>query len=549
MARKRTGQVRFRGGKWTARVTVAKGKRQTFTLPTCTDQESARSRAGLLADIAGRLRDASQLDLAPSILERAASCPEGRLGDVERVVAAALVGNAAKDAHNAGLTFKDLATKWTKGELARDYPDHVKVRRSIDKEVMRLDTHVYPLVGHVPVADFTIDHAEQVMRALPSGFARATRRHVAQLLHRVLGLAVYPTRLIESNPLPRGWLPSPGKPKALTFLFPDEDATLLGCTDVPLAHRVLYGFLAREGMRKGEALSLCWRDLDLERGAVTLDMNKSDDPRAWAMSAGVAEALQAWHDHCDPEDDDERVFAGLGDVHASTLREHLSTAGVERAQLFERSKVRQPMRLHDLRATFVTLALAHGRSEAWVADRTGHRSSQMINRYRRAARTVAELGLAELGSLVDAIPEFKRPPKGAEGGGGTSEARENATESTNGPRGGMADAVGLKPTDLRVIPVRTRAGPPTRIVERFEWGGTGWRADRGSSARLVAGLSASLSTFVGASLISDDRAIGPQAVEGPEGGMPPSRCCRDGATPMAPFIRNSSSVSRRWGRW
>ena len=37
------------------------------------------------------------------------------------------------------------------------------------------------------------------------------------------------------------------------------------------------------------------------------------------------------------------------------------------------------LRAHDLRGTFVTLALAVGQTEAWVTDRTGHLArSQMI---------------------------------------------------------------------------------------------------------------------------------------------------------------------------
>ena len=55
-------------------------------------------------------------------------------------------------------------------------------------------------------------------------------------------------------------------------------------------------------------------------------------------------------------------------------REHLRAAGITRPVLFEKSKARQPIRLHDTRATFITIALANGKSEAWVQDRTGHRS-------------------------------------------------------------------------------------------------------------------------------------------------------------------------------
>jgi hypothetical protein len=41
-----------------------------------------------------------------------------------------------------------------------------------------------------------------------------------------------------------------------------------------------------------------------------------------------------------------------------------------------------------------------------VADRTGHKSSAVINRYRRAARTWGELALGELVPHDLEIPEF-----------------------------------------------------------------------------------------------------------------------------------------------
>jgi len=94
------------------------------------------------------------------------------------------------------------------------------------------------------------------------------------------------------------------------------------------------------------------------------------------------------------------------DQSAGVLRADLKTAGVTRAELFERTAVRQPLRVHDLRATFVTVNLANNKTETWVADRTGHRSSSMINRYRRQARTWAELGLGRLTELDVALPEL-----------------------------------------------------------------------------------------------------------------------------------------------
>jgi len=87
-------------------------------------------------------------------------------------------------------------------------------------------------------------------------------------------------------------------------------------------------------------------------------------------------------------------------------REHLRLAGIDRAKLFEKTDVRLPVRAHDMRATFITVALANGKSEGWIQDRTGHRSSIMINRYRRVARTVAESMLGDLAPMDGAMEEL-----------------------------------------------------------------------------------------------------------------------------------------------
>ncbi len=82
--------------------------------------------------------------------------------------------------------------------------------------------------------------------------------------------------------------------------------------------------------------------------------------------------------------------------------------GVTRSKLFEENE--SPpcyLGLNDLRATSVTVSLALGKTEAWITDRTGHRSSQMIYAYKRAARTHAELELGGFMPMWEAIPELR----------------------------------------------------------------------------------------------------------------------------------------------
>src|SRR5690606_7334475 len=87
------------------------------------------------------------------------------------------------------------------------------------------------------------------------------------------------------------------------------------------------------------------------------------------------------------------------------------------------------------------------RTETWVADRTGHKSSQMINRYRRAARSASELGLGELSPMVDSVPELGQssprdcPKRVVQR---TKKRYQPSDITTESRSGGMADAADSK---------------------------------------------------------------------------------------------------------
>jgi hypothetical protein len=90
---------------------------------------------------------------------------------------------------------------------------------------------------------------------------------------------------------------------------------------------------------------------------------------------------------------------------ADMFRKDLLTAKVDRAELLDTSSpLRRQVRLHDLRASMVTIGLANGRPEEWVRRRTGHTSSA-LERYRRVAATLRELTLGDWTPLDGAIPE------------------------------------------------------------------------------------------------------------------------------------------------
>jgi integrase len=331
----------------------------------------------------------------------------------------------------------------------------------------------YKSIGDVSLTHFTVDDAERAMAELPDGRSPATRRHYAQLISKLLRLAEYPCRLIARSPLPRGFLPQPGSRPALSYLYPAEDARLLACTEVPLGMRLLYGMLAREGLRLGEALELRWRHLDLTHGTVRLERTKTGEARTWALSDGVVAAFRCLRSQ---HEDDDLVFSDVRTKAANAFRVHLRIAGVTRAELFERTPHRRPIRIHDLRATFITLALANGRTETWVQARTGHTTSASGNCYRRQARHASELHLGELMPLHEAIPDLPStavPQNAIDHDGGAGSSRAAALVAPRSVSQGVSHRVSHAPRATRarapsypsaLKEVRERGVEPPRLA-------------------------------------------------------------------------------------
>ena len=323
---------------------------------------------------------------------------------------------------NGQTSFATLAKLWVTGKLHQVAPRTCKLKESARDDLVRLEKYVLPAIGHVPLIEFAGRNGRELLQQVAAyadeispGLAIATMRQILQVVRRVLGFAVAPLMILDAQPIQRGDIPTARSTKAKSFIYPDEDAKLLGCTKVPVVRRLFFGTLDREGFRPKEAVLLCWRDVDLERGVVSLDKNKTDDPRAWALDPSVVRALALWKAKFTIIDGHELIFRDPVSLvplkpvsYATSFRRALRRAGVTRPQLFDRSEHRQPIRAHDLRSTFVTISLALGKTEAWVTARTGHKSSAMVRTYQRTAASYAELNLGPLTPLDTAIPELTK---------------------------------------------------------------------------------------------------------------------------------------------
>jgi len=389
-------------------------------------------------------------EMVEALVKSAAGADATKVGAITRAVDGFCEGKIPKatprpvDAKN---TVRGIAGRWTSGELARLYPDHVREKKSARDDAYRLAILCETSIADVPVERLSLDVIDTAMgeieearqrvedrRAAERGrsskrlasLAPGGRRQYAQLVSRITAMAVYPLKLIAVSPIPKGWLPAVPNDKAKGLIYPDEERAFLADARHALHWRTFFGALTRLGFRADEAAGLTMSSVDLKRGIVVLDDTKTDDARAptYAEVPTLIETLRWWAEtyrrDAGPNEpffvqpNGERIRVdGLAARYRTMLEASLRDAGLYRVELFVGGDRRMRIRPHDLRGAFTTYALANGRTETWVMDRTGHRSSHMVNRYRRVARTVAEAELGDLVPLADAIPEATAAVKAA----------------------------------------------------------------------------------------------------------------------------------------
>lgn len=407
-------RLRKKGTAWSVRLRFGEGQDSWFDLNVPAEQaEMAEDRRRRLQRLAQLLKAAGKIAKSREILTQAAS---ERTERAFRNIEVAVEGFSpeAVAAEGRAPTFRQVAEDWTSGRLAERFPEAVPAKTEEGRESDRAMLRVfYPALGDLPLPAITEEDTDRARALIPASLHPETRANYLQKLHQIFGFAAGPMRLIERSPIRVVKRVRP-KRTVFWFLYPDEDAKLLACTRIPLAYRILYGFLTRNGTRISETLRLTRDHLDLDRGKIHLEAEwtKTGNARFWDLSTDVRSALSTWLEIDDVKS--SRVFHGERSptLNRNTVlrrfQQDLEWAGIERPELRVSTPGSRRLRLHDLRASFVTLALRQGRPLPWIMDRSGHENIQTIEKYRRLVRHADEAGLPQWFSGLDqAIPELR----------------------------------------------------------------------------------------------------------------------------------------------
>jgi integrase len=314
-----------------------------------------------------------------------------------------------------GATFADAAAEWLRYvEQDRDVkPSTLTDYRSV------VASRLLPEFGPLPLEDITPRRIEEWRASLGAGrpLTNRTRNKSMTILGGIMERARKVFRL-PSNPV-RDVEKLRERYDATQFEFySPEEVWALVRSAASEQDGAIFLTAAFTGLRRGELIALRWRDVDFERSSIRvsgsyangeLTTPKSGHGRVVPMVPEVAEALARLAQRGFSDHDDELVFPGeLGKyLDGSALRRRF-VAACARAGL-------RPIRFHDLRHTFGTLAVRGAESIVELQTWLGHaevRTTMRYTHYREqqdAAERLAKAFQPASGDAVEPRSETPRP--------------------------------------------------------------------------------------------------------------------------------------------
>jgi integrase len=311
----------------------------------------------------------------------------------------------------------------TVSELADRYLDeHARLHKrpaSVRADEGNIERHVKPRLGNVRVSDLSRQELADFHRALRKTPVAANR--CLALLGKMLACAQL-WGIRDDNPA-RG-VPKYREKRRDRFLTEAEFAALGAALRVAEAQNTedrfviaAFRLLAVSGLRRGEIVSLRWRDVDLKRRRLTLRDAKTGDRVAIMNPAmqSIFEALRANREKAlavrrkpSRKPREASFYVLPGRTHGQPL------SGLDRpwGRICGEAEL-EDVRIHDLRHSFASFAAAGGLSLPAIGALLGHKSAQTTQRYvdwtetplERASDQVA----TSIASAMEADPEDVAP--------------------------------------------------------------------------------------------------------------------------------------------
>jgi integrase len=269
----------------------------------------------------------------------------------------------------------------------------------------RIEGHLIPLLGRLPVASVTRQDVERSMHAIAEGETRSrlirggrgAARRTINLLGAIFTFAIE-QQLRADNPCRgvRRYSENRRERRLSDAEYSALGAALRGSEFLPQVIGAVR-FLCLTGWRCGEALHLRWQDVDLaRRTAILADTKTGRSIRPLSQAA------------CNVLQNQSRLLANEL-VFPSSRGMRLTSFTWQMRRATDRAGLPSDISAHVLRHSFASLAADLGYSDATIGSLIGHRGQSVTSRYMHfadgpllaAADAVADATAERMG---DALP-------------------------------------------------------------------------------------------------------------------------------------------------
>lgn len=322
------------------------------------------------------------------------------LDQVEREVAFGV----HPDPHNGRIRVGEFVDKYLSSRVDVEHSTRVGY-------ASKLHTHVIPRIGEQRLVYITGDLLSTMYgQMIGDGVSVATVKHVHRVLHGMFKLAV-DWKYVPENPAATARLPKYERPEVHTWTDDQLHSFIRAVDEHPW--RAGYMTAAATGMRRGEVCGLQWGNVDLDQGLIQIrntrlevDGRVYDKPypkskkgrRTIPIDRAVIAVLASER----TRQKKERLRLGEAWQQSDYVVVRSNGEGVSPNQFtktfkrLHRALQLPDVRLHDLRHTWGTLAIANGVDPKTVSELLGHASVNFtldvyvgqVDEKRRQAATV-----------------------------------------------------------------------------------------------------------------------------------------------------------------
>lgn len=266
----------------------------------------------------------------------------------------------------------------TLGEFAVEWFDRMAPsvsERTAGQRALAWDTHLLPLLGHVPLRQLSLEHVAMARSAMhEAGLSDATVRSYLSILSSVLARAAEWGR-IPASPMKGYRLPSGRRTRVVRPLTADELARL--CSGLSERGARVVTILERSGLRPGELRALRREHV---QDRLYVMGTKTRRSRTVPIDALLREALGSGGEWVVPASDGGQwTVSGWNNWTQQQFKPAARAAGVSAVP-------------YDLRHTAASRWIAEGVDVLEVARRLGHSPTMTLSTYAHqfAAKPVSE---------------------------------------------------------------------------------------------------------------------------------------------------------------